>query len=99
MPALVFIDTNVLLDFYRSRGAAGEISFLHQIDSHRKPFITSEQVEMEYKKHRQRVILESSAAHQQPEWAKLAVPAYLRAATPVKMIAAAQKRCETSRSA
>jgi hypothetical protein len=56
---LVFIDTNILLDFYRmgtGEGAKRPLKFLNTV---RESIISTYQVEMEYKKHRQRIILDT----------------------------------------
>lgn len=53
---LLFIDTNILLDFYRNRGDAG-ISLLQRLDSLHARIIGTYQVEMEFKKNRQNVIV------------------------------------------
>lgn len=55
---LVFIDTNVLLDFYRSRNESG-LTLLRRLDGLHDHIITSYQVEMEFKKNRQEAIKES----------------------------------------
>lgn len=54
---LLFIDTNILLDFYRARNDAG-ISLLGHLDSIADQIIVTFQVEMEFKKNRQHAILE-----------------------------------------
>lgn len=59
MKTLLFIDTNILLDFYRVRGRQGELSILDHIDQHHDRIITGSQVEMEFKKNRSAVILDS----------------------------------------
>jgi PIN domain len=53
---LLFIDTNILLDFYRNRGDAG-IALLGRLDSLHDRIIGTYQVEMEFKKNRQNVIV------------------------------------------
>lgn len=55
---LLFIDTNILLDFYRCRTDAA-LSLLRHLDSIRGKIIMTYQVEMEFKKNRQAAILES----------------------------------------
>ncbi|MGH8066521.1 MAG: PIN domain-containing protein [Candidatus Entotheonellia bacterium] len=55
---LFFVDTNIWLDFYRSRTEA-ELTLLKHLDAIRDRIIISSQVEMEFMKHRQAVILES----------------------------------------
>lgn len=59
--ALIFIDTNIFLDFYRKKNFDISINYLEQIENHLDKIITGSQVEMEYKKKRQVVILESVA--------------------------------------
>lgn len=58
---LLFVDTNVLLDFYRSKNDLnlGLLSKLEGVVDH---VITTYIVEMEFKKHRQEVMLESLKA-------------------------------------
>lgn len=56
MTALVFIDTNILLDFYRVSGTEGDLTILDHIDNNHDRIITSTQVEMEFKKNRPKVI-------------------------------------------
>lgn len=55
---LIFIDTNVLLDFYRARNDLG-LAMLQKIDVARGKIITTYQVEMEFKKNRQAAFGES----------------------------------------
>jgi predicted nucleic acid-binding protein len=63
---LLFIDTNILLDFYRARNDAG-LHLLDTIDQNHRCIVTSYQVEMEFKKNRQRVIVESLKNLKLPE--------------------------------
>ncbi|AXI43137.1 PIN domain-containing protein [Sulfitobacter sp. SK011] len=56
---LVFIDTNIFLDLYRmgsGQGALRQLELLSQVKDH---VITTYQVEMEYKKHRQQMIIDT----------------------------------------
>lgn len=55
---LLFIDTNIWLDFYRSRNEAG-LALLHHAEVVARKIIVSFQVEAEFKKNRQTAILES----------------------------------------
>jgi len=55
---LLFVDTNIWLDFYRARTEAG-LSLLNHLDSIRDQIIMTFVVEMEFKKHRQDALLES----------------------------------------
>ncbi len=54
---LIFVDTNIFLDFYRVRHEIG-LTLLSTLDGIHDRLITSCQVEMEFKKNRQRVILD-----------------------------------------
>lgn len=56
METLIFIDTNILLDFYRLRGQGNDLSILGHITQHLPLFITTTQVEMEFKKNRPSVM-------------------------------------------
>jgi hypothetical protein len=75
MDALLFIDTNILLDFYRDRKSDISMKFLEQIEACKERLILGSQVEMEYKKNRQHVILESLGKFGAPDWGKLSAPA------------------------
>ncbi|WP_216593885.1 PIN domain-containing protein [Thioflavicoccus mobilis] len=75
MDALLFIDTNILLDFYRDRKSDISMKFLEQIEACKDRLILGSQVEMEYKKNRQHVILESLGKFGAPDWGKLSAPA------------------------
>jgi hypothetical protein len=83
---LLFIDTNIFLDFYRSRNDAG-ISLLTKIDALHNLTITTCQVEMEFKKNRQKVISESVSLLKPPEYS-LCTPAFLSDAKTVEVIKA-----------
>ena len=77
MKTLVFIDTNIMLDFYRVRHKGAKLSLLNLIEKNIGKIITSEQVEMEYKKNRQKVILQSLKELKSPKWNTLTTPAFL----------------------
>jgi len=77
MDALVFIDTNILLDFYRYPQGSAVLSILNHIDKNHPILITGNQVEMEFKKNRQKVILESIASLSGPKWDTFKVPVIL----------------------
>lgn len=55
--ALIFIDTNIFLDFYRSRNQDVSFQYLSEIEKQKNLIITTSQVEMEFKKNRQLVLL------------------------------------------
>lgn len=83
-PPLLFIDTNIFLDFYRARNDAG-ISLLSKIDALHNQTISTCQLEMEFKKNRQKVITESVSLLKPPEF-NLSTPAFLSDAATVKVI-------------
>ena len=56
MNTLIFIDTNIFLDFYRTGNKKTRLSLLEKINNNHDKIITSNQVEMEYKKKRQDII-------------------------------------------
>jgi hypothetical protein len=84
--ALIFIDTNIYLDFYRSREKSFEASMIQHIDDNHDKIICSDQVYMEFKKNRQKIILESLRRVIAPDWSGFAVPAFMFDAVQVKMI-------------
>ncbi len=59
LDTLLFVDTNILLDFYRIRKSDVSTKYLEQLEACKDRLIIGSQVEMEYKKHRQGVIVES----------------------------------------
>ena len=78
MAALIFIDTNIYLDFYRVTGIDTNLSILQRFDSNHDRIITTSEVEMEYKKNRQSVILDSLKTIKPLDSSSLIVPAYLK---------------------
>lgn len=92
--ALIFIDTNIFLDFYRIRTSDVSMSYLEKIASNLDRIITGSQIAMEYKKNRQKVILESLEKIKKPDWNSLTPPAFLSQAQPVKIINAKKKDIE-----
>ncbi len=81
---LLFLDTNILLDFYRfGRGATKDL--LHRVDGLHEHIITTYQVEMEFKKNRQNVILDSLKQMKGPEQFRQA-PDFLATAKTVKSL-------------
>ena len=95
MDALLFIDTNILLDFYRIRKSDISLKYLNQIETCKDRLIIGAQVEMEYKKNRQAVIVESLNQFAKPDWGKLTTPALLSGFQASKMIAAKKKEIDT----
>jgi hypothetical protein len=78
MSSLVFVDTNIYLDFYRVRGGDASLSILRHFDGNHDRIITTDEVEMEYKKNRQKVIIESLKLIKPQNSGGLVVPAFLR---------------------
>ncbi len=89
--ALLFIDTNILLDFYRDRKSDVSMRFLEQIEKIKDRLILGSQVEMEYKKNRQHVILESLGKFGTPDWGKLTTPALVSESQAAAMIKKSQR--------
>jgi hypothetical protein len=86
MSALIFIDTNIMLDFYRIRSEGYGLSVLKHINDNHLKIITGNQIEMEFKKNRQEVILESLERIKTPDWSCLSTPAFFTQTRPVKSI-------------
>lgn len=86
LDTLLFVDTNILLDFYRIRKSDISMKYLDQLEACKDRLIISSQIEMEYKKNRQRTILEAQANFTTPDWAKLTAPALISDHQAVKMI-------------
>ena len=86
LDALLFVDTNILLDFYRIRKTDIGTKYLEQLEACKDRLIMGAQVEMEYKKNRQSVILESYSNFTTPDWSKLTAPALVSELQAVKMI-------------
>ena len=58
MDSLLFIDTNIYLDFYRVRQDVSK-KLINHIEGIAERIIVTYQVDMEFKKHRQKAILGS----------------------------------------
>jgi len=95
--SLIFIDTNIMLDFYRVRGREGGLAILDHVDANRDKIITSAQVEMEYKKNRQAAILEALRSLKAPDWAGLTLPTFLADSRPKKNIEKSRKVIDSQR--
>lgn len=86
METLIFIDTNIMLDFYRYPQGTAVLSILKHIDQNHDRIISGNQVEMEFKKNRQNVILKSISEMKKPNWETLKIPVILSEAQPGLMI-------------
>lgn len=72
---LLFVDTNIFLDFYRARGEAG-LTLLSHIEAVSDVLILTDQIEAEFLSNRHNVILEALDNLKAPA-VQLSVPAYL----------------------
>jgi PIN like domain len=95
LDALIFIDTNILLDFYRIRKSDISLKYLSEMEAHKEKLILTNQVEMEFRKNRQKVILESLTEVNKISSNGLSIPTILFDAKPVEMIKNAQKQIGT----
>lgn len=77
MTKLVFIDTNIYLDFYRIESREAGLGILDKIKQHRDIIITGDQIAMEFKKNRQKVIFEVYKNMKGIDWNKLQLPPVL----------------------
>ena len=75
MAKLLFIDTNIYLDFYRIRNEV-KVSFLGHLEMIKDSLIITDQVEMEFKKNRQSAILDGMKELKLP--AKINIPSVLK---------------------
>ena len=97
LDTLLFVDTNVLLDFYRIRKSDIGLKYLEQLEACQDRLIIGSQVEMEYKKNRQRVIVESLTNFGTPDWGKLTGPALVADLQAMKMINKKKKEISTQK--
>ena len=92
MKTLLFIDTNILLDFYRIRSREPGLSTLRHIDRHHEELITTGQVEIEFMKNRQSVIRQSIQAVKNPDASGLALPSLLAQSKQSRALSKNRKR-------
>jgi hypothetical protein len=97
LDTLLFVDTNVLLDFYRIRKTNISLKYLERLEACKDRLIIGSQVEMEYKKNRQRVIVEALTNFGIPDWGKLSAPALVADLTAMKMIDKKKKEISKQR--
>lgn len=94
MRALLFIDTNIFLDFYRYPKGSAVKSSLNHIDENHDKIITSTQIEMEYKKSRQKVIKKSIEQMKNLKQAKSNFPVILSGSKTCKSVTAIEKKMD-----
>jgi len=95
MSYLVFVDTNILLDFYRVDSGDATISLLRYFDGNYSKIITTSEVEMEFKKNRQHVILSSIPSIKINKSELISIPAFLRESKLNKSVKITQKKLTT----
>ena len=77
MSSLLFIDTNIYLDFYRYSNDVS-LSLLNRVDENRNMVVTTAEVEMEFMKNRQEVILKALADIKPQNSTQLNIPSFLK---------------------
>lgn len=85
---LLFVDTNIFLNFYRARGEAG-ITLLERLEAVADSLILTDQIEVEFVNNRPNVIAQTLAAINAPT---IPVPAYLVATRVATSIEKHQKK-------
>lgn len=96
LDALLFVDTNVLLDFYRIRNTDISTKYLEQLEACKERLILGSQIEMEYKKNRQTVIIES-LENFRTDWSRLTAPALVSEHQAVQMIDKKKKELDVQK--
>lgn len=86
LDTIMFVDTNVLLDFYRIKKSDVSTKYLEQLEACKDRLILGSQVEMEYKKNRQRVIVDAMNAFSGPDWSRSTPPALVSELQATKML-------------
>ncbi|AZA78118.1 hypothetical protein EG347_11635 [Chryseobacterium sp. G0186] len=94
---LIFIDTNIFLDFYRIRNNVS-IKYLNEISQHEDLIIISNQIEMEFKKNRQSAIRESIFETTKKPVIGLSYPAIVSDHESLEKIKNSKKDIETEQS-
>jgi len=97
LDSLLFVDTNVLLDFYRIRKTDISLNYLAQLEACKDRLIVGSQIEMEYKKNRQKAIVESLNNFGSPDWGKLTGPALVADHQAMKMMDKKKKEIATQK--
>jgi hypothetical protein len=90
---LIFIDANIFLDFYRQPAGNTGLSLLEKVNDHHDAIITGDQVEMEFKKNRQKVI-QTFHSQMKVSGANFPLPAFLAGSKQEEALQALRKRLE-----
>lgn len=91
--SLIFVDTNILLDFYRLSGDSAERQ-LKALERHKDSLILTEQLRMEFLKNRQKVIFDTIKHLKKPD--KITFPLFLSDYQPSKMVGSSLKAAESN---
>jgi hypothetical protein len=90
---LIFIDTNILLDFYRQSGESA-IRQISLLEKHKSSLIITDQVWMEFLKNRQQVLASTVTALKQPDG--ISFPPFLSDYQPAKTVVGSLKNASTN---
>jgi predicted nucleic acid-binding protein len=90
---LLFVDTNIWLDFYRARSEAA-LALLHHLEAIADRIVVTYQLEMEFKKNRQNAILEGISELKPPN--QISRPGLFSDAKAVKKMQSSLKTAEVS---
>lgn len=88
---LIFVDTNIFLDFYRVPGESAKRQ-MAALERHKDRLIVSDQVRMEFLKNRQKVILHSFGGIKKPQ--KTTMPQILDESEPARLLKKAEKEAD-----
>lgn len=88
---LIFVDTNIYLDFYRVSGESAKRQ-MEALERHKDSLIVSEQVRMEFLKNRQKVILKAFEAIKKPT--KTTVPQIIAESEPARLLRKSEKETD-----
>ena len=95
--ALLFIDTNIFLNFYRTTDNKLTLQLLKYTEECADQLILSSQLEMEYKANRVAAVLKGLRDFGNPNWAPLALPAITSGTQPANMISDLKKKVNTQK--
>ena len=91
---IMFVDTNIFLDFYRNRNKGVSLASLKKIESITDRLIITEQIEMEYKKNRQ-VVIKEVIGQKYADMSTLTAPALISDMAAIKVIKKLQAQAKT----
>lgn len=91
MDSLIFIDTNIFLDFYRFSSDSSGIMLLNRLLQIKDKIILTNQVIMEFKKNRQNVMMESYKQMIGPDWSGLKWPLFISQPSTIRKVKSYKK--------